>query len=546
MKNLINQELIYVGNLNDDSGKLKTKTYQFIAPVSDRYFISCKEAINLRIFNQKEQLMKENTTETTLDLIENEIYYFEIETLQPHTVFNFVCYPFNHKIVTPYKLNMKEPKKGSHEAKIDYIQRKGGTYLYSNVPESMPYEALNSILMQNKNLSGECFLSFEHQNKTGKSPIYLGYRLTNIEDHDIYITVTNIGYQTKGSWQGEKAWMDYYGVELYADESQFYTKPFQYENKEFTAKQWFHDYLNYDCQYQPNPIQITTYKLPAKAHLYVIGGTSQDAYQKINVHHSADIKIALNECINGNVKFIITNGKALGELCVYDDIDFINSHKAPIQNLRRYGENDDFGGRIGYSPIHGVIDNYPVWTFDDNTQEGNLPVYYQVYYADQLKEEYQPFEKITHCTYHEVYNDCWLTHLSAQLHHNYCGKDMVDLIGICNGQEILLSNYVANPTGKIWDFGNWMIEYQEYCTFVNEGNHSRTVNFYLVNGSSVFYIMKDLENHILKSGATVNVCTGEIPIYSCTIPPKTTKTLVMQFVLPANTGGSVKHYIHLK
>ena len=113
-------------------------------------------------------------------------------------------------------------------------------------------------------------------------------------------------------------------------------------------------------------------------------------------------------------------------------------------------------------------------------------------------------------------------------------------------KEILLSNYVANPTGKIWDFGNWMIEYQEYCTFVNEGNHSRTVNFYLVNGSSVFYIMKDLENHILKSGATVNVCTGEIPIYSCTIPPKTTKTLVMQFVLPANTGGSVKHYIHLK
>ena len=549
MKNSICKNTLLVGNIvNDSSNYLNSKTYKFKAILTDTYHINTKYDIikSISLYDKNKQVIANNFKDTNVDLKENEIYYLTLELDNTKNVeYSFDFYPVNKKIINPYKLIKKEVSNVSDEAIIDFIPRKGGTYIYSNVPESMPIDALNSILMQNKNLIGECFLTFEHQNRTGVDGIYIGYRIVNKEKHDIYLTVTNIGYQTKGSWQGEKSWMDYYGVTFNANHEKFYDKPFKYQDKEFTADQWFHDYLNFDTKYVPNPIQVTTYRIPAGSYIYVIGGTSIDAYLNANVHNTADIKISLNECVNGNVKFIISNGKALGELCVYDDINIINE-SPKVQNLRRYGENDDFGGRIGYFPIHGVIDNYASWRFDDNTKEGNLPVTYTNYYATTLKEKYEPFEKVKGCTYHVVHNDCWLTHLSCQLHHEYCGKDMVDTYAICNGKKVVLSNYIANPTGQIWDFGNWMIEYQEYLTFKNEGNKDRDLSFYLDNGSTVFYMIKDLEDNIIKSGATVNVCTGDISIYECSVKANSSIAVVLQYVLPANTGGSIKHYVRLK
>ena len=555
MENCTNETAFYAGNIVDNTDENSEKIYKLKAMVTDQYLSNCATATDIIFYDNKGNVIQEQCNNTQIQLTKGQTYFIKIKTATSNESFNYELYPINNHVVTPYEINTTTDLSkfdvssvdGTviESAEIDYQQRKGGTYLYSNVPESMPSEVLDTILMRHLDLTGECFLTFEHQNNTG-TPLYMGYRITNTEDHDIYITVTNVGYQTKGSWLGEKSWMDYYGVQYEMDTSNFLEGTFEYDGQTWTAMDWFNAYLAFDTNYTPNPIKPVTYKIPAGEHMYVIGGTTEDSYKGINVNGTADVPVAVRECINGNVKFIITNGKARGDLCVYTDIEKINQPDVKVQFLRPYSTDDTMGGRIGYSPIHGVIDNNPVWTFNDAVRETTIGVYYTNYYADTLKESYEPFEKVENITAHEVRGTKWLTHLSAQLNHLYTGKDMIDIISQYNGEEIVLSNYIANPAGNIWDYGNWMIEYQDNCTFVNRGNVDRKIKFYMHNGGSLFYIAKDENNNILKAGATLTTCTGRnVPIFEFVVPAHSAKMISMQYVLPANTVGSVEHYIEL-
>ena len=555
MKNQVNEVSLYGGHIQDDSGENAHKVYKVKTFVKDKYYMdsSANEAFN--IYDAKGKLLKENGYGQEIDIEKNKTYFIEVKTKNPYESIDITFNPIHNKVVTPYEINSsinasKYSTKSLKEdplqaAKVNMVQRKGGTYLYSNIPERMPKEVLNTVIMRNPNLTGECFMTFEHQNQTGVEGIYMGYRIKNVEDHDIYVTVMNVGYQTTDSWLGDRSWKDYYGVRFDVDESKFRTDTFMYDNKEYTAQEWQKAYLNFDYDYVPNPIEPITYKLPAGKHMYVIGGTTKDAYNQINVNNTANIGINLGHCVNGNVRFNITNGKAVGDLCVYKDLGLINNSQVRVQNLRKY-DNDDFGGRCGSSPIHGVIDNNVVWEFNDESYVGELPVTYQNYYADKLKDSYEPFEQVTGCTYHTIEGTRWYTHLSAQLNHKHCGTDMVDMHTFLGDQPVTLSNYIANPTGQIWDFGNWMIEYQENCLFVNHGNENKKIRYYLRNSSSIFYMIKDKDNNIIKSGATVDLCSKGQEVFEMIIPPHTKKEITVQFVLPANTAGNVEHYVKLQ
>lgn len=547
MQDQANETTFYASDIYDDSGINARKIYKFKANVSDKYYLNCNPALELKLYDGNGNLIHDHCLNTSVQLIKDRNYFLEVLTQNPNQEFKLECYPIYNTRVTPYPIqkenieyNLKDSKKDPLQpAKLNYTKREGGTYLYSNVPESMPQEVVNTILMQNKDLSNECFLTFEHQNKTNTQQLYLGYRLKNTQEKDLYITIMNVGYQTKGSWLGEKSWMDYYGVQFDIDPSQFINDP---------ELAWFDAYLGFDLNYQPKAFHPITYKLPKGEQIYIIGGTTYDAYHHINVRQTADIYVNQGACVNGNVRFNITNGVAVGELCVYDNINKINQENVKIQNLRRYGENDDFGGRIGYSPIHGVIDNHAFWEFNDLTTSQNLPVTYESYYADTLKASYEPFEPVTGCYNHVKSGTYWETHLSAQVHRdiNLIGSDMVDLYAICDGKEVILSNYIANPTGQIWDFGNWMIEYQDVFTFVNNGNQTRKVQCYVLSDyGSIFYNVKSLEDELYYSSATAIRCTGRVPLVEYTIAAHSVESVVLQYVLPANTSGGVIHYVTL-
>ena len=108
-----------------------------------------------------------------------------------------------------------------------------------------------------------------------------------------------------------------------------------------------------------------------------------------------------------------------------------------------------------------------------------------------------------------------------------------------------MSPNIANPAGNIWDFGNWMIEYQENCVLVNQGENERTIKFYLLNPGSLYVIIKDENENILKSVATLTTCTGKKPVYECKIKGHSRKVVSVIFVLAANNGGAVEHIVEL-
>lgn len=556
MNNIVNKKAFLVSNIYDETSNDKTITYKFKVVKTDEYKLYSSQVVSIKVFNSKKKLIIEERNEMIISLKKNQIIYVSLTSKNKNESFVLDFYSINNNVTVTYDLNIKDNGKDIplysnndcsflKEASIKMSKRKGGTYIYNNVPESLPDEVVNTIIMQNHNLKNECFMTFENSNRTSIEKIYLGYRIVNNDDHDIYVTIKNVGYQVDGSWLGEKAWIDYYGLKCDMDKSNFTDKEFIYDNKNYNAYSWFNDYLNFDVNHKPHNIRPTTIKLPKGKYIYVIGGTSEDSYKNININDTANNALKKNHCANGNVLFIINNGVATGEFVCYDDVNKINSKDVIIQNMRKYGEHDDFGGRMGVSNHHGVIECNPVWVFNDKTKSTNLPVKYYPKYANELKESYKPFEKVKNIIKHEVISDRWLTHLSAMYHHNYVGDDMVSNKVTYNNKEIILSVNQANPAGKVWDFGNWMIEYQENLVFVNQGDKERTIKFYLINGGSIFYIFKDEEGNVLKCGTTFITCTGRIPCYEIIIQPHSRKVISMQSVLLANNNGSIEHIVEL-
>ena len=90
-------------------------------------------------------------------------------------------------------------------AEVNYVKREGGTYIYSNNPEQIARSHVGKAFMRNTGLAGEVYVTFEHANYANEN-IYLGYQLKNDSDHDVYVTVTNVGYQWTGTWFGQLAW----------------------------------------------------------------------------------------------------------------------------------------------------------------------------------------------------------------------------------------------------------------------------------------------------------------------------------------------------
>lgn len=547
MNNLINQKPFYISNILDNTNESKVVTYRIITDFEDDYCFKCDNSVSLVLLDEYGNYIADCEKEMIINLKANSIYHIQVTTSKANENFYLRMYSFNSKVAVPYKQNIVNDGKDiplyskdneTKPALIESIKRKGGTYIYSNVPESMPAEVVNTILMQNTDLTGDCFMTYEHQNKTGLPYVYMGYRIVNNNDHDIYVTVKNVGYQVDGSWLGEKSWMDYYGVN-------FDMK--RVVNFDEKAYEWFDAYLHFDVNYKASPISPTTYKIPKGQYIYVTGGTSNDAYKNINVNDTANKGIKPNCCANANVFFTINNGKATGELCVYVDSDKINEENVVIQNMRRYGEHDDFGGRIGVSNHHGVIDSNPIFIFNDNTPSGYLKLKYYPIYSDtiDINGTYKPLQAIMDSYPHEFIGDYWATNLSSQYHHDYIGTDMVENDVLFEGKTITLSVNKATPAGKIWDFGNWMIEYQDNCVLVNQGDNDRKVRFYISNMGSLLYIIKDELGNILKCGATFETCEGLKPIYEVEVKAHSKVLITVVNVLPANNNGSIVHRVEL-
>ena len=528
-----------VTDVTDASGKA---AYTMTAPYTDTYTFSSIDTKAIALFDGGRQIASGDGT-LTADLTEGGVYTLQVQTDEGGDLFEVQAEAANHLITLPYDIGtpvdtsaFSTESDGADPltpATIDYIKRAGGTYIYLNNPEQINPAQVNQAYLRTPDLTGEVYVTLEHANYSS-APLYLGYQLKNDGDSDVYVTVTNVGYQAGGTWFGQLAWCDFYNLAF--DLPKDYLK-----GGAITQKYATFDYAYQD--YQPRVFQPMTYRLPAGEYFYVIGGTTEDAYLGLNVDNSANKPLGNIKCANGNVKFTVTGGSVTGTLYAYNDVEAVKENPEAI-GYRTGGYAAQY---LGTAPHHGVIDNDVVWTFSDETANGRLPVSYTNRYDDNLKAVSAPYAAYN-STDHKVESaTSWMTHLNPQNNNKAVGMDMVDFA--CTdekGNEVVIDNDHADGAGDPANTANWMIEYQDHFTLVNQGDKDRQVKLTLADHGSLAMLVRDENGEVLKTRLTTGLAEKTYSYaYTVTVPAHTIKQLTLDYVLVACSYGSVTHWATL-
>ena len=526
-----------ISDVTDSTG---VRSYDIYAPYTDTYTLNCKNAKLMEIYTG-DKLVASGTTSMTVSLSENVGYTLTIQTKYVNYSFEMTCVAENHEITLPYDLAEPADVSGislnSNAAytvaasTLDYQKRDGGTYIYCNNPERIEYDSVGDALMRNENLTGEVFMTYEHSSNTSAG-FYLGYQVKNEGTTDVYVTITNVGYQTSGSWYGQYAWYDFYNTSF-----------------ELTDNTWDNsEYLFYD--YTPRVYQPTTYRLPAGKAFYVVGGTTSDAYRNINVDGSANKSISKGDCVNAAVKFIVTGGSVTGTMYCYNRTSQVS--KNPAETGYRV-DNNSLGQSYGLqyqgsADHHGVIDSYLQWTFNDEIGNGMLPVTYTNEYASasNIASTTTPYAAYANTKHSNIRKYDWSTHINPQDVNTAVGTDLVAFT--CrdtSGTERVVDYLHVDGTGNPANFGNWMIEYQEHFSLINQGNKTRTVTLsYGDNGAMLMMARDSKTGEVLQADFPVGgQMTGINYTYTVTVPPHSVKQISMCYLLMPMSAGTVQHMV---
>ena len=536
-----NAEAFRLSSVEDVTNDQGERAYLVTAPYTDTYRMASENTVSIKVYDG-DKVMAEEATELTVDLTEGAAYTLVVKTADANADFALHTEAVNHQITLPYGVdtpadvtNISLESAGTDPlvpAKVNYIKREGGTYIYSNNPEQIAKKHVGQAFMRNAGLTGEVYVTFEHANYANEN-IYLGYQLKNDTDHDVYITVTNVGYQWTGTWFGQLAWFDFYNTSFEFPDG-------YYDSNGNVSKKYssFPDYAY--REYEPRLYQPTTYRLPAGEYFWVIGGTSEDAYRHINVDGSADQYVNPIRCANGNVKFTVTGGEVTGTMYCYTDASQVAEEPDALGYVAA-------GYALQYSGIadhHGVIDNHMAWTFSDETKNGSLPVTYTNYYDDDLPSRTDPYAEYNSTAHTVERAASWMTHLNPQNDHGAVGTDMVEFLWVDkNGQEIVIDNDHADGSGHPANTANWMIEYQDHFTFVNQGDTDRTVKVNLKDNGTLAMLVRDSRTgEVLEARYTMGLCeNGNSFTYQLTVPAHSVKQITFDYLLVACSYGSVKH-----
>ena len=556
-----------VNDTFDNDGKM---IYKMKSQYNDQYIFQCENAKSINVYDEKANLLVDSENYTSIDVSKDQIIYVEVEgnknekfTLNTSAISNIVELPYqiNSSIdINSLKTNSDNTKNPLTPAKVSYTKRDDGKGLYINCnnPEALTWAELNTALTRQEVTDKEVFFTFEHNNISAKN-YYYGYRVTNVDKNDIYITVKNVGYQVNGagSWLGENEWI------------QFYNTKFDSHIEGLTAsqKQNFNAYVGFSNNYNPSMIQPITYKVPAGKYIYVMGGTTKDAYNNTNVFNTANI-IVNGGCGNGAVIFHVTGGKAEGSFLVYDDKDAKKINETDyVKGDLQYGYKVTRNGKnvgsqyVGLDNCHGVVDADLMWTFNDKTYSGSLPVSFSNDYFVtnnfRTGTAYSEIEKFTKRNYDEIYY--WTTHINPNHVETAVGTDMTQYITVDSEtkQPITINYKNYDGRGKTANIGNWMVDYIDTITLVNQGNNEREFTYELGHSGVILAFVRDENGMISKSykpsyktmiNADPNY--GEAvkdPFkYTIKVAPHSVVRFSVNYNLLANSYGAIKHSAYLK
>ncbi|MBQ9414410.1 MAG: hypothetical protein IJU16_04715 [Clostridia bacterium] len=542
---------IPLSGFEDVTGFDKTCTYEMRADITDRYTFTCsKKTVAIEVTTADGTPLSEGENPASASLQAGETYRIKATSKESNEKIHVDAEADNHKVRLPYQnvftIDPEEHQESDpavdplKPASISYQKREGGTYIYANNPEKLANEDVGQALMRDRNLTGSIEVTWEYSNASNKM-FYLGYQLKNEGKTDVFVTVTNIGIQVQGEWLGQQSWSDYYNLHFdlpddYFVKSTVVAEP--YRGQDF-------------IQYTPRVFQPTTYRIPAGEYIYVLGGTSEDAYNSTNVADTANKIIQRGKCTNAVAKFQVTGGVVTGTLYCYENADQVTEEPEEQGYVCKRGDTEYGLQYKGIDPYEGLIESNITWTVNDQTEAGYLPVTYPVSYSPTAARYTKPYKEYKN-TQTEIFSKSfWITNINPQSNHSAVGTDMSAFTcRTVDGEEVTIDTFHADGTGNSANLGNWMIDYHDNYTIYNDGDTEREFLFRKYANGALMAMVLDPDGKVLATKCTIQPLEGSktdanVLLYTLTVPPHSYRQITISFLLMGNSSGNVAHMVEL-
>ena len=568
-------------DIQDVSDENSQREYTFTAASTDTYTFTAEEKTKVQLFDSKGKPLADGTGGVSLPLTEGEKYFIKVTTLRAGEAFTLAVAAAGDEGLTnlymPYENIFTETDvqvtasdtDPLEPCKVEYQKREGGTYIYSNNPEMLAPEDVGAAILRTEDMSGLYMFTYEHSNQTGGT-IYLGYQLLNTGTEDALVTVYNIGFQIDGEWLGQRSWSDFYNMRFELPDDYF---------DENGRESWMYrgqDFLDYT----PRVFKPITYRIPAGEYIYVIGGTSNDAANGVNVANTANQQLLKGRCSNGAVQFKVTGGDVTGTFYAYNDLAQVQANPQEHGQIN-FRNGLSYGAQYkGTDPHQGLIEANLKWTVNDLTPAGRLPVTYESLYDNKASKVTEPYAEYN-STSHKIKGGEWLTSLNPQNAHTAVGTDMMVFNCVdTDGNPLLIDTEHTDGLGETGNFGNWMVPYNDNITLVNSGSKARTFKVYkagatggclmscirdkdgavlntLMNIHPILYYSSlpataDPDNYVLYNGIYWPVIDG-VPlydmledralVYTVTVEPMSYVQFTVEYLILANSNGGIRHWI---
>ena len=514
--------------------------------------IEPKQTYSLELFEGEEILTVIKAMDTTVSIL------YTVNLVENKSLF-----PYDPQEMVDAEALLKDSKKDEKltnvSSTIEYKKREGGLYINCNNPEQLTNHCLHNALTRNDVSNKSVFFTFEHNNAASnpdfriQGSFYYGYQVINRGTEDVYITVKNIGYHVDGPgcWLGEKEWIDFYNTKFLVKNYNMYTA---------SQLKTFNDYYGFSNNYKDPDYQAITYRLPAGEYMYVMGGTTKDAYNNNNVFDTANYKVAVNGCSNGAVLFEVAGDNVEGVFYAYQDTNKIQPNNNSLQGyvVTYPGSDQNFGFQyVGHDDCHGVVDSHLTWEFNDTTPAGYLKVNYNRPVSASVVTGKQYAYQAISTSFAWLNNQTsWATHINPLNARDAVGTDMTKYYTInSEGEDIVIDYAHLDGNGNTVNIGNWMMDYMEHYTFVNHGDRDRKITVGFNNSGSVAVLVRDAEGKLIEGTPQYTIVSnpggsyGAINdrfSYTVTVPANGYVQFVVEYNLLANSNGYVKHTVEIK
>ncbi len=536
-------------DVTDNSG---TCTYTMVAEFAATYTFTCDKAESITVKTDSGEFTAEGKRLEAAVGAAGEKVTVTVKTEEGGEKFLVEATPDVNTKRLPYTANFTvdastldvngDPTKIPDPTVIEYNKREGGTYVYLNNPEKLQSEDIGQAILRDEGLHGDVQVTWEHSNYTGQY-IYLGYQLKNEGDDDVFVTVTNIGYQTSGEWLGQQSWSDYYNYKFDLPSDYFL------KNGLTAEKYQGQDFIDYT----PRVFQPTTYRIPAGEYIYVLGGTTTDAYNNTNVAGTADKLVGTGKCTNAVAKMFITGGTVTGTFYCYTKADQV-AEEPEEQGYIVMRDGTQFGWQYkGVDYVQALIESNPVFVVNDLVEEGTtLPITYENRYDKgarfRAKKAYDEYDSNTYTQT----GSSWCTNINPQNGKKGIGTDMSSFECVTvDGETVVIDNEHADGTIAPANLGNWMIDYHDNMTFVNQGDKPRTFTINKAASGALMAYVADRDGNVLATKCTIVPIDGgsgpeQWEIYEVEVAPHSVVQLTVSFLLMGNSSGNVNHWIRVE